>query len=365
MRIHLMDPGLSGRAGHHFDLDLKLARQLVAGGHELRVYANASAHDEVRQAFASVAPLEPLFRAGPYARPEQFDLYAGELLAYQSQTRVLAEDLRALPPADIWLWPTLMAGQLKACAVAGAPAQVAACVHTPVVSEESPTGTIWWRDALLAARRARMRLRLGAFEPEHRYDYLPLTTDGAFEVYPCYFEGVPAQAPRRDLRTIGFFGHQRPEKGVSLLPSLVEPLLSRGYQVVVQSSGRQPDLPDHPGLTRLGFVPDLANEIARCDLVVLPYEPERYRRKSSGLLMDALASGVPAVVPFDTAPGRLIDRTGAGAQFVRLEAAQVLAAVEQVRAQYPRIAQAAYQASLNWRKHNGLDRFAQALLGAA
>lgn len=365
MRIHLLDPGLQGRAGHHFDLDLRLARQLTAHGHEVRVHAHASVHDEVRQAFESVAPLEPLFRSGPYLRPQQLDPYAGELMAYQTQTRMLAEDLHALASADVWLWPTLMAAQLKACAEVRARALVAGCLHTPVVSEEYPNGTMWWRDALVAANHAQLRLRLGAFEPEHRYEYLPLTTDGAFEMFPCYFEGVPAQAARTDMRTIGFFGQLRVEKGESLIPALVESLLPRGYQLVVQSSGRTMALPDHPGLKTLDFVPNLADEIARCDLVVLPYLPNRYRRKSSGVLMDALASGVPAVVPFDTTLGRWIDRTGAGTQFVRPDVAQVLAAIDQARAHFPRIAQAAFQTSVMWRSRHGFDRFVQAMLGGA
>lgn len=365
MRIHLLDPGLYEPAGHHLDLGLKLARWLAARGHELRVYAHAEVKDEVRKAFAPVAPLQPLFRTGPYLHPQRYDRYAGELMTYQMQSRLLAEDLRSLPDADVWLWPTLMAAQLKACANAGTRARVAGCVHTPVVSEEYPHGTIWWRDALLAAHRSGVRLRLGAFEPEHRYEYLPLTADGAFEVFPCYFEGVPAPAPREKLRTIGFFGHQRVEKGSSLIPALIDALLSQGYQVIVQSSGKEPEPQSRPGLTALGFVPDLAVEIAKCDLVVLPYMPERYRRKGSGILMDALASGVPAVVPFDTTLGRWIDRTGAGTQFVHRQAEPVLGAIEQAQERYPALARAAYQASLMWKAHHGLDRFAQALLGAA
>lgn len=363
MKIHLMDPGLAGRAGHHPDLDLGLARWLVAAGHELRVYAHAAVDAQIQRAFETVAPLQPLFRSRPYLNPQRHDPYAGELLVYQGQSRLLVEDLRGLPAADLWLWPTMMAAQLKACAMAQPRTNVVGCVHTPVVSEEYPNGTIWWRDAFLTAQRVGMALRLGAFEPEHRYEYLPLMPDGNFQVFPWYFEGILSKTPRTALRRIGFFGHQRGEKGGSLIPDLLEALLSRGYHVTVQNSGGGPGMPARRGLTLLGHVPDLAAEIARCDLVVLPYVPDRYRRKGSGVLMDALASGIPAVAPFDTAPGRWIDRTGAGTHFVRLNTEQVLAAIEQARSRYGAIAQAAHRVSLGWRAQHGLGRFAQALIG--
>lgn len=362
MRVNLLDPGLTGQAGHHFDLDLKLARWIAGRGHETRVYAHSKVTGAVRDAFSSVATLEPLFRTDPYVHPYSQDRYAGELITYQGQWQLLSKDLENLQEADVWLWPTITASMLRACATIKTKAQVAGCVHAPAVSEEYPNGTIWWRAALLAAEGASLRLRLGTIEPEQRYEYLPLTTDGAFLLLPSYLEGVQAPAPRERLEKIGFFGHQRGEKGASLIPALVGPLVSSGYQLVVQDSSELVALQDRIGLSVMGFLPDLAEQIALCDLVVLPYQPLRYRRRGSGILMQALASGVPAVVPFDTAPGRLIDQTGAGTQFVDLQAGQVLTAIEQLRKDYPTIAMAAYEASLLWKARHGLQRFAKALI---
>jgi hypothetical protein len=363
MRIHLLDPGLKVLAGHHFDLDQGLSRYLVEQGHDLHVYAHIGATQQVQTAVQAVAPITPLFRSGPYVDPRQQDPYAGEFVTYQTQSRLLAEDLVKLPDADIWVWPTLTAAQLHASATRNTGAGLAGCVHMPVVSDEYPQGQCWWRDAFLTAQRAGVQLNLGAIEPEHRYEYLPLMPDSRFSVFPSYFEGVAPQIPRKQLRKIGFFGNQRGEKGAALIMDILGPLLSAGYQVVVHDSGGMLRFENRPGLTMLGFVDDLHQEIAQCDLIVLPYQPDRYKSKASGIMMDAIASGIPTVVPFGTALGRWSDRTGAGTQFVQLQTTDIIAAINAARSRYDTIAQSAYDAAIAWQKNHGMARFAQAMLG--
>jgi len=363
MKIHLMDPGLLARAGHHFDLDLKLARWLVQAGHQLHVYAHAQVAAEVLQAFQPVAQVTPLFRAPTYYDPRRYDHSAGELVAYMNHSRVLAQNLQSVPAADAWLWPTITASQLHACAATARNVPVAGCVHTEARTLLHPHGDMWWRHALLAAHGAGMRLRLGAMEQEMRFDYQPLMEQGVFECWPHYFDGVTAAAPRQQLRRIGFFGHQRSEKGVALIPALVKALAERGFDVVVQDSLQHFGQGLGPRVTVLGFVENMTESIATCDLVVLPYEPESYRRKASGVLLDALASGVPVVAPFGTLPGRWIDSTGAGTQFIRADAAHILQAVESAHNNFGTIAEAAAQTARDWRSRYGVARFAQALLG--
>lgn len=363
LRINILDPGLMDKAGHHFDLDMKLSCLLSEQGHEVHVYSNVLIRADVQSEIRAFASLTPLFRAGPYQDPKKQDAYAGELITYQAQSEVLAADLLQVTASDIWIWPTLMSAQLRACALRKVKVPIAACVQSPVVCHRYPHGTIWWRDALLAANRADLRLNIGAIDQEHQYEYLPLMANGNFTVFPSYFDGIPPSAPRTSLKTIGLFGHQRPEKGAFLIKEIVDELVAIGYRVIVTDSGNKLGLTGRPGLTVLGFVPSLSAEMVKCDLVVLPYEPDRYRNRSSGVIMDALASGLPAVVPFGTMPGRWIDRTGAGTQFVELQTNQVLAAIECAHANFSLISGAAYRASLSWKKKHGIVRFAKALLG--
>ena len=103
MKINLMDPGLIGLQGHHFDINLRVARQLVADGHHVHVYASKFASEVVSQAFIPLAKFTPQFQSGPYQRPKSIDPVAGELLVYTQQSAILAQELRRTDAADLWL----------------------------------------------------------------------------------------------------------------------------------------------------------------------------------------------------------------------------------------------------------------------
>lgn len=363
MHINLMDPGLHSFAGHHFDLDLKIARLLSGQGHKVHVYAQNAASQAVISALEPFANITPLFRVRPYADLRTVDPYAGELIGYTQQSQTLAADIRSTAKADVWLWPTIMASQLHACAGISQDVLVSGCIHMPFNVGDPKNGAMWWRHALLAASQSNMHLRIGAMEPDQRYDFLPLTADGAFELFPHFYQGAPITTPKSKLKTIGFFGQQRAVKGGSLLPQLASKLISQGYQVVLHDSQQELTGMKETGAKVLGFVEDLATEISKCDLVVLPYSQEKYRKRGSGILLDSLASGVPAVVPFDTIPGRWVDRTGAGIQFPSEGGQWVLAAIEEARRKFPQIAQAAYETSQQWKNQYGPEQFVAGMLG--
>jgi glycosyltransferase involved in cell wall biosynthesis len=363
MNISLMDPGLIDVAGHHFDLDLKMVRLLRDDGHRVRVYCHRAAIRQVLDAIAPHAEVIPLFQVSPYLDHRTLDAHAGELIAYLRGSQIVAADLRGVAPADLWLWPTLTSAQLNACATVAPHADVSGCIHAGTRTEEQPNGGMWWRYSFLAAHRSGMRLRIGAIEPGHRQSLLPLTTDGAFEDFPNFYEGAPASLPKQSLSTIGFFGHQREEKGRSVIAPLVRALTARGYRLVVQDSRGRFIAANDERIRVMRFVENLAEEISRCDLVVLPYAPDRYRNRGSGILMDALASGVPVVAPRGTFPGHWVEQTGAGTQFVSPTPEEILSAIERARTGFPALAAAAHAASIAWKQRYGLRRFVDAMLG--
>lgn len=136
-------------------------------------------------------------------------------------------------------------------------------------------------------------------------------------------------APDKPL-TIAYLGDARPEKGYQHFPDAVFTLW-RGYvktgrvRFVLQSNfnlpGGEPGilparnrLLQYPsGKVKLLMEPLAADEYYRvmqeADIICLPYAPDRYGRRSSGVLAEAIAAGKPAVVPAGTWLADQIDET--------------------------------------------------------
>ena len=82
----------------------------------------------------------------------------------------------------------------------------------------------------------------------------------------------------------------------------------------------------------------------------------------SGIVWDAIASGVPVMVPSDTAPGLLVEETGAGKTISVLSIDAICRAVIDVRQNYEQISMAAFEASRRWHATQGVKPFVAAML---
>jgi len=347
--------------GHHLEYDLRVVRELAARGIETNVYSHVQVSAEVRAAVTASAQLIALFRISPYRDWSKIDLLSGEITSFLDGAVTLAEDLTRVEKAELWMWPSIYAPQLYACALAKPSVALSGCIHTEPTFM-APNGRMWWRYAFLKAREAGLMLNIGAHLPALEQEYSPLTSDGRISRFPVAHDGAPSGVRKTELRKIGFFGYQRPEKGAALLPSLVPQLLHDGHEVIVQDSGEFVRAIPTQGLTVLPYVPSLADEIAKCDLIVAPYDPAAYRTKGSGIVWDALASGVPVIAPAGTAIGTLVQSNGAGILFGALEADDVYRSILEARRNYERISRAAFRASLEWCSRHGIRHFVSAML---
>lgn len=361
MIINILDPGLSIAGGHHLEWDRSIATELVAQGHELTVYSHAGILPGVRAAFDGCAELVPVFRNYAYLHPQQLDPIAGDLLGFIDVAIALAEDLTSLKKADLWLWPSLFHAQLYACSLVRAGVPVSGCIHTEP-GFMSSLGAACWKYAFIKAGQAGLSVDLGVPGPILQQEYGEIFgATGLPQLLPLPTRGCPVTAPRTELRTIGFFGHHRQEKGIQLIPNLVTSLLNEGYRIVLHDSGNTFGAEQIPGLTPIGYVPDLAAEIAKCDLVVLPYDASSYRSRESAIVWDALASGIPVVVPNGTAPGLRVLGSGAGKVALLPTAQSIHRAIAEAKADYAQIAAAAFSASQEWPRTHGIAKLANAL----
>lgn len=100
------------------------------------------------------------------------------------------------------------------------------------------------------------------------------------------------------------------------------------------------------------------------DLVILPYDPQRYAARSSGVLVEALAAGKPVLVPARTWMSRQVENAGPVGR-VYYDIAEVPDILREMIKSYPTYSQYAIAFSEVWqRQHNAL-RLIAALREAA
>ena len=365
MKVNILDAGIRHLAGHHYDYGLKLVRELVAAGHDVHVYGAGIMDDDVAANFGAIAPLTKHFTIWPHTPPEKYDFYAGAFVQHRFEPPVIARDLAKVRRADLWIFPTIWAQEIAACAICRVDVPVVGCVYWDPGIEWKSDDARFLRGALLLAHSAKVDITLTSVEPEMRDRFLPIIPNGKFVTIPQPADGPPLPEAKKKLKRIGFFGHQRVEKGTSMLQRLLPRLVSDGYSITYQDSYSQIKLPDLPGVKRLGYVPDIAEAIAECDLVVLPYDVDRYRGRGSGIVVECLALGVPVTAPVGTLPGRTIERHGVGPLFSIARAPPVYNAIKIADRDFASFAKNAHQAAVHFSARNGSARFANALLAAA
>jgi glycosyltransferase involved in cell wall biosynthesis len=358
-RIAIMDPGLAGRLGHHFDQDFRIARALRALGREVEVHAVANAAAELTAAFAAIGvPLHRTFRANAYHRPAPAD---DTWEHWQARVALTAQDLAAVAPADVAFWPSLTPAHFLALTATGHGRRIVGGLDGHI-NYATPLGAELLASGRAAAQALGGRLALGAYDRFIVDAYRPILAGLPIARLPVPYDGH-CTPPAATLSRVGFFGHQRGERGARLIPELIEALVVRGLKVTIQDSGgrialRQP----HPDIAVLGYVDDFAAALADCDLIVWPSGPEHYAARTSGVVWEAIASGRPVVVPSGCLPAQIAYHDGAATFFHQATAASVLRAIDEAVEQYGDLARRADRMAQRWRATEGTAHLAAALV---
>ncbi|HEV7225875.1 MAG TPA: hypothetical protein VGN42_24425 [Pirellulales bacterium] len=189
--------------------------------------------------------------------------------------------------------------------------------------------------------------------------------------------GNPARKPP-PLRIL-YLGDARLEKGFHHLPGIVRSLTDgdserRQFEFYIQahstSAREAPEIKSaRAELARLAdrgvalfnsaLTPAQYRELlASGHLVVLPYDARAYAARSSGLFAEALAAGIPTVVPAETWMAQWSPQ-GAGQTYrdIRDIAAIILA----IAADYPSFARSARSAAEDWRQRHNAGRLVSLL----
>ncbi|ODU57569.1 MAG: hypothetical protein ABS99_04810 [Acetobacteraceae bacterium SCN 69-10] len=101
-------------------------------------------------------------------------------------------------------------------------------------------------------------------------------------------------------------------------------------------------------------------------LMLLPYEPESYAARTSGIFAEAAACGVPVVAPAETWMADQIEAGhAAGATFAAFTPASVLQALAAAEARHPALAAAAGIHRAHWQRGQTVAAWLAAMLAPA
>ena len=365
MKINLLDAGIAYRAGHHYDYGLKVLKHYAEAGHDVHVYGYSELDEAAAGDFKEFGGVTKLFRISPYLDAKDYDWYAGELVQARRETVSIVEELASVRDADIWIWPTIRPAEIDACVIRGTKVPMIGCVYWDPGIEARSIEAQLWRNALMSAQGTGLQLTLASVEAELRHRFMPIVPNGRFALVPHPVDGPPIPEPKTALKRIGFFGHQREEKGSKVMEPLLKHLVADGYSITFHNSYSQAASPKVSGVDLLDYAEDIAVPIAQCDLVVLPYDILRYRARGSGILMECLALGIPVTAPVGTLPGRLIEQYRLGPLFTESQVKPIYQAIKATERNYGRFAANAHRAAKRFCERNGVGRFASALLSAA
>ena len=319
--IHILDPIIRQFAGHHYEIDSRLARELVGLGHKVTIHGSTLADPELGAALAAAGVgFAPTFRVSM----NDMSWDSPEYVRFARETNA---DLEAVPDDGLWLWPTFVPYQFLASVLHPRHPRQLGWLHRHPRSKNPLRPRTWVLAAKLAAS-AGLPMTLGTFEETLREAVAACSFGVEVELLPIPHSGTPNPRARDGLRRIGFLGQQRSERGIELIEPLVIRLLSMGYEVLLQDANEtiRPQT-DDPRLTVLGYVPDFPAAIASCDLLVWPSRSDKYRMRISGVVCEAIASGVPVVVPSGCGPATLAERYGCGTFFHEFTVESVLEAI--------------------------------------
>lgn len=300
--------------------------------------------------------LEATFRFQTY---ERFPAEASPWSAYCRMVASTVEDMVRLPHADLWFWPTFSPCQFAAAVISRSTVpQIGGMWWLPRFPH--PVGARMWANAARGAAGAAAPVVVGAYDERLAALCRTFSPRLPIQTMPCPHDGAPLSERPMQLKRIGFLGHQRPTRGIDLMPKLIAATLDRGYDVLVHDSSatirqQQP----HPRLEVLHYVEDFASVIERCDLVVWPSRHEAYHHQYSGIVSESIASGIPVVAPAGCLPAEVLVRYGCGSFFHETSLDAVISAIDDAADDFPALAQRARAAAQAWHAGQGSGRLAE------
>jgi glycosyltransferase involved in cell wall biosynthesis len=398
-RFFYADPGLTDNLGHHANNCRFITREAHSRGMDVKVLAFANIEGVLREELGAI----PFFRALT-AWLNDGDPICGWLNAFHIVAEITREDLSRIEeigPDDVMYFSSALPAQLFALAqwMGGLPRDrlplvvVEFGIDPGVDMQHGPEGLVYSvRDPRADSRAILYRSAAARIPPAVAPRLQMITFDQASSASFCAVLGkhvgvLPtphvATAPPRSRSgkrpiTLAVLGNQRPEKGYQFMPEVARSLLQANADIRILCHNANPgamretqeDLHDMAAKdSRLIMDERVAGGevwqqlLDASDLIILPYASPRFAISYSAIAVEAIANGIPLVVPVGTSMARLVQEFGgAGTTFDRPDAPAVVDAAQRALDRFDLIATMACSGSELWGHVHGPRHLLDAIL---
>ncbi len=399
MRLIYADPGLLCTGGHHVTACANIIRHAQSRGITTEVYASTRMADYLPGELGA----KPLFRGNP-TKVTDDDPFCGFMTWCMDQANFMQADLCQLERVsskDVIYIPSVqgpeilgLGGWLARFKTDQAPTVVVNLNFAPGLEPAEENGKRVWltRDPRIDPRGTTYRFagrHLQTLPTLHIVTEMREWIDVFSELLmrevhlmptlPIDPPKTPFKRGARKRLTVVTLGHQWEAKGFHLIPEVFADLLKRPetLRLVAHNSnngGKQ--LPEtrasleamasaHEHVIYDGRVLDGETYQAlldAADLLLCPYSPNFYGTTLSAVVTEAIANGIPVVVPAGTELANFAQTYGVGSTFRSYDAQGVLEATHRILDDFDGYADRALEGAKRWGAANGAAKFLDKIL---
>lgn len=405
MRFFYSDPGLLNNQSHHANSCRSICRELRRLDAQVAILGCLAMDSGLREELGAT----PFFDGYTYSTLTDGDPLCGPLNAFERWSAIVAGNysrLVSIDAGDVLYLNSAQPAQFmglvkwwKSLPRVERPRVVMEFGTDPGVDvlsvDDAGQPTYRLRDYRLDARPMLYRFTAGHLDPEDRDRFFITTFDdvtssvfGSILGWPVRTLPLPQDShpPVRNRAgsspiTIGVVGHQRQDKGYHLMPEIARALLAseKNIRLLVQNSVPV-DMPDaHEAMRRIASrdsrvlideqpvgTERWAKLLRQTDLMLCPYDPVRYVASYSAVATDAVANGIPLVVPGGTSMARLVAKyDDCGVTYPEQRVESIVSATRDALADFDLLAERADSAASRWASTMGAANTAREILTLA
>jgi hypothetical protein len=332
-KVNIIDPGLQQYAGHHADIDLRLAREFMRRNFDVKIFSNKNfSSNEKDVEVLNIFQISPYSTIGAYHLGAPKSRNGGNI--FNSCVNHIASEINKIDGGDITIFPTLFPCQAKALDKITSGLGYVFCILHNHPNWNNNHGEVFWREGFQALSRYAGRMKVGVLEPELVLEYEGLLETDLFSIskFPIPHDGKQELQINKENFTVGILGLQRDTKGLGQMSTLLSALKNERFHVLLHDSSGKIKINGPDDYIKIyGYVEDMTELIVKCDVVVLNYDPKNYRFSGSGIFWEALASAVPVLAPFGTTMSKMIREHESGLCFLPHNTSSIVAKLKVIR----------------------------------